>query len=68
MDEVIVRGSPSGKLADSETDMELNINARFHLTSGLECQVIDSESPALHRGIEVWTEDTLVRRDHHGDH
>ena len=67
VDEVIAWGSPPEKLADSETDMGLSINARFHLTSGLECQAFGSESQAPHRDVEVLTEDALVRWDRHGE-
>ena len=47
--------------------MGLNINGRFRLTSGLECQVFGAEAVAPHRGVEVWTEDALVRWDRHGE-
>ena len=65
--EVFAWGSPPEKLADAETDMGLNINALIKLTSGLECQVYGNEPQAPHRGVEVWTEDSLVRWDRHGN-
>jgi hypothetical protein len=67
VDEVIAWGSPAEKLADSATDEGLSINARCHLTSGLECQVFGSQSQPPHFGVEVWTENALVRWDRHGD-
>ena len=68
VDEVVAWGSPLEKLAESETDHGLSINARMHLTSGLDVQVFGSESKAPHFGVEVWTDDNaLVRWDRHGD-
>jgi len=67
VDEVIAWGSPPEKLDDSATDEGLSINARCHLTSGLECQVFGSESQPPHLGVEVWTENSLVRWDRHGE-
>ncbi len=67
VDELIAWGNPPEALDAAATDHGLNINGRFHLTSGLECQVFGSESAAPHRGVEVWTENALVRWDRHGE-
>ena len=67
VDEVVAWGTPPEALDDAATDYGLNINGRFRLTSGLECQVFGSEEEAPHRGVEVWTEDALVRWDRHGE-
>ena len=68
VDEITAWGSPPEKLAESETDHGLSINAHFRLTSGAECSVFGSESRAPHRGVEVWTDDdALVRWDRHGE-
>lgn len=64
--EITAWGSPSEKLADSETDHGLSINGRMRLTSGLECQLFGTESQPPHLGVEVWTEDALLRWDRHG--
>jgi predicted dehydrogenase len=66
VDEVIAWGSPPEALTDSATDTELCINGRFRMTSGLECQVFGSKSEAPYLGVEVWTENALVRWDRHG--
>ena len=65
--ELIAWGNPPEALDDAATDYGLNINGRFRLTSGLECQVFGSEAVAPHRGVEVWTENALVRWDRHGE-
>ena len=67
VDELIAWGSPAEKIEDSADDHGLSINARFRMSSGLECQVFGSESKAPHFGVEVWTEDALVRWDRHGN-
>ena len=67
VEEVIAWGTPPEALDDAATDYGLNINGRFRLTSGLECQVFGAEAVAPHRGVEVWTEDALVRWDRHGE-
>ena len=67
VEELITWGSPPEALDDAATDYGLNINGRFRLTSGLECQVFGSKEEAPHRGVEVWTEDALVRWDRHGE-
>jgi predicted dehydrogenase len=65
VDEVIAWASPTAALAQP-SDEGLNINARFHLTSGMECQVFgptaalpQGETPLI--GVDVWTGDSLVR-------
>ncbi len=67
VDELIAWGSPPEALDPAATDYGLSINGLFHLTSGLECQVFGSEAVAPHRGVEVWTENGLVRWDRHGE-
>ncbi len=67
VEEVVAWGTPPEALDDAATDYGLNINGRFRLTSGLECQVFGAEAVAPHRGVEVWTEDALVRWDRHGE-
>ena len=64
--EITAWGSPPKKLDDSETDYGLSINGRMRLTSGLECQLFGTESQPPHLGVEVWTEDALLRWDRHG--
>ena len=44
-----------------ETDEGLIINAEFRLSSGLTCPVFGEPTPS--RGVDVWTEDCLVRWD-----
>lgn len=67
VEEVVAWGTPPEALDDAATDYGLSINGRFRLSSGLECQVFGSEVVAPHRGVEVWTEDALVRWDRHGE-
>lgn len=64
--EITAWGSPPEKLADSETDYGLSINGRIRMTSGLECQLFGTPSQRPHLGVEVWTEDALLRWDRHG--
>ena len=64
--EITAWGSPPEKLAESETDYGLSINARMRMTSGLECQLFGTASQPPYLGVEAWTEDTLVRWDRHG--
>ena len=58
--EVAVWGSPAEAL-ESGTDEGLAINGRFRLGNGLECLVFGAPTP--HRGVDVRTEDALVRWD-----
>lgn len=67
VDELIAWGNPIESLSDEATDYGLSINGLFRLSSGLECQVFGNESTAPHRGVEVWTENGLVRWDRHGE-
>ena len=60
VDEVIAWGTPAEALA-SDTDDGLVIHGRFHLSNGLGCPVFGIETP--YRGVEVWSEDTLIRWD-----
>ena len=60
VEEVIAWGSPTEALK-AETDEGLIINGRFQLTNGLECSVFGT--PTSCRGVDVWTEECLVRWD-----
>ena len=60
IDEVVAWGQPAEAL-EKEDDDGLIINGLFHLTSGLECPVFGTPTP--YRGVEVWSEDALVRWD-----
>ena len=60
VDEAIAWGAPAEALA-GDTDEGLIIHGRFHLTSGIECGVFGTPTP--YRGVEVWSEDVLVRWD-----
>ena len=55
--EVIAWGSPPEALA-KEDDTGLNINGRFILSSGLECPVFGTETPATL--VDVWTDQALI--------
>ena len=64
VEEVVAWGNPSEAL-QQEDDNGLNINGRFRLTSGIDCQVFGLYQPygdAKNRsGVDVWTsDDTLV--------
>ena len=58
--EIVAWGTPVEALS-AETDEGLNINGRFSLTSGLECNVFGTPTPC--RGVDVWTDECLVRWD-----
>jgi len=58
--EVLAWGSPEEAMK-SKDDSGLNINGRFRMTSGLEVQVFSENTP--YSGVDVWTDDTLVRWD-----
>ena len=60
VEEVIAWGTPPEAL-DAETDEGLIINGRFQLSNGLECNVFGSPTPC--RGVDVWTDECLVRWD-----
>ena len=60
VEEVTAWGSPPEAL-EQESDHGLNINGHFRMSSGLEVQVFSAETP--YRGIDVWTEEALVRWD-----
>ena len=60
VDEVMAWGNPLEALKQ-ENDGQIYINGRFHLTSGLECQVFGTTTP--YRGVDVWTDQALVRWD-----
>ena len=58
VEEVTAWASPPEALAQ-EDDQGLVINGRFRLSNGLECQVFGQPTPS--RGVDVWTEEGLVR-------
>ena len=60
VEEVIAWGTPPEALS-AETDEGLIINGRFYLTNGLECSVFGT--PTTCRGVDVWTDECLVRWD-----
>ena len=60
VEEVIAWGTPPETL-NAETDEGLTINGRFQLTNGLECNVFGT--PTSCRGVDVWTDECLVRWD-----
>ena len=60
IEEVIAWGTPPEAL-NTETDEGLIINGRFQLTNGLECSVFGTPTPC--RGVDVWTDECLVRWD-----
>ena len=60
VDEVVAWGTPAETLR-AKTDEGLIIHGHFHLTNGLECSVFGTPTP--YRGVEVWTEDSLIRWD-----
>lgn len=64
IDEVIAWGNPPEALKLEKDDSGLNINGRFRLSSGIDCQVFGLEQKYGERrnrsGVDVWTEDALV--------
>ena len=60
VEEVVAWGSPEEAL-DADTDRGLIINGEFRLSSGMRCSVFGAETPCT--GIDVWTDDALVRWD-----
>ncbi len=60
VEEVIAWGTPEEALA-GETDEGLIIHGHFRMSSGLDCTVFGTVTPR--RGVEVWTQDALVRWD-----
>lgn len=60
VNEVMAWGQPPEALA-GDSDEGLEINGVFRMTSGIDCQVFGRETP--YRGVDVWTDDTLVRWD-----
>ena len=57
VEEVIAWGEPVEALA-LDTDEGLNVSGRFHMSSGLECQVFGMETSR--GGVDVWSEDVLI--------
>ncbi len=70
VEEVIAWANPPEAL-DRKDDHGLNINGRFHLTSGIDCQVFGRINPdntsgqktRVPSGVDLWTDDALVRWD-----
>jgi len=60
VEEVVAWGTPEEAL-QGETDEGLIIHGTFQMTSGIACQVFGSPTP--HRGVDVWTDDSLVSWD-----
>ncbi len=58
--QVMAWGGPPEAL-DAATDEGLAIHGHFRMTSGLECLVFGVPTP--HRGVDVWTDQALVRWD-----
>ena len=58
--EVIAWGKPQESLEANE-DSGLIINGRFKMSTGIETTVYGEPTP--HRGVDVWTEDSLLRWD-----
>ena len=58
--EVIAWGKPQEAL-ESDNDEGLIINGHFRLSNGLICPVFGEPTPL--RGVDVWTDDALVRWD-----
>jgi predicted dehydrogenase len=57
VDEVIAWGHPPEALARQD-DEGLAINGRFHMTSGLECQVFGTDTSLS--WVDVWSEEVMV--------
>jgi predicted dehydrogenase len=64
IDEVIAWGNPPEALKPDKDDSGLNINGRFRLSTGIDCQVFGLEQKYGEQrnrsGVDVWTEDALV--------
>lgn len=60
VEEIVAWGGPPEALK-AETDEGLIINGHFRLTSGLEVSVFGSSTGC--RGVDVWTDTSLVRWD-----
>ena len=58
--EVMAWGKPQESLEANE-DSGLIINGRFKMSTGIETTVFGEPTP--HRGVDVWTEDSLLRWD-----
>lgn len=58
--EVVAWGKPQDAL-DSEEDTGLIINGRFTLSTGIAVPIFGEPTP--YRGVDVWTEDSLLRWD-----
>ena len=58
--EIMAWGSPLEALA-KDNDQGLNINGRFGMASGVECQVFGTKTPF--GGVDVWTDTALIRWD-----
>ena len=64
IEEVIAWGSPPEALKPDKDDQGLNINGRFRLSTGVDCQVFGLEKKYGEQrnrsGVDVWTENALV--------
>ena len=58
--EVIAWGKPQEAL-EADEDTGLIINGRFTLSTGIEAPIFGEPTP--YRGVDVWTEDALLRWD-----
>jgi len=58
--QVVAWGHPDEALR-GDTDNGLIVNGQFQLSSGLTCSVFGEPTPS--RGVDVWTDDALVRWD-----
>ena len=58
--EVTAWGSPA-ELLERDSDAGLAINGLFRMSNGLQCPVFGSDTPP--RGVDVWSEDTLISWD-----
>jgi predicted dehydrogenase len=58
VEEVVAWATPE-ELLDSGSDHGLKVNARFRMTSGVECAVFSEPTPC--QGADVWTADSMVR-------
>ena len=56
--EVMAWATPED-LLDSGSDDGLKVNARFRMSTGVECSVFSEPTP--YQGADVWTADSLVR-------
>ena len=58
--EVVAWGQP-GEALGAETDEGLMVSGQLRMSNGLSCSVFGEPTPC--RGVDVWTDDALVRWD-----